>query len=216
MITTPGGLMDEKLDEARINGILLEFIREELAADRDIDAATDTLGPIITYERPDGGVNVRFHYYYNEEDSYASDYSAGVSFRGAMHIDSRGKVLSKSLEMAQKEIRASGPRNFLDRKDRERVNRRGEKERLIKWEEHLKIGDMVEARFYTLGGAYFEFFSEIASVNPKNFRVIPRGTQRINSDFEGKEVAVPRRLASRFSENNGVFPLDDDGAIDEG
>ncbi len=207
--------MGKKLDLDRVKRIIMEYIGQELGADHDVDVASDALGHANFFERPDGGVNARFHYHYDEDgDRPWDEHSALVFFRGSMHLDPQGNVVSKSFEMASKEIRAVGPRNFLLRKDKERVDRRAEKARLVKWEDVLKIGDIVDVRFF-VNGAYFEFFSEIARINPKSFRVAPRGTQRINSDFEGKEITVPRRLSSKFSENNGVFPLDSDGAIDD-
>lgn len=186
----------------------MEYIKEELKGDYDIDVPSEweRVGPVKTYERPDGWIHARFHYHYDEEgDRPWNDHSAFVSFRGSLLIDPQGNIASISMKLAQKEIRARGPDNFLSRHAAEQADSRKEREALIPWEETLRCGDIVQARF-SIRGAYFEFFGEIAKINPKSFRVVLRDTS-VNSDFDGEEVPVPRRLSSAFSVNKGVFPL---------
>jgi len=125
-----------------------------------------------------------------------------------MQFSPKGEIVAKLLSMTSKEIRATGPIAFLTRHARDPDTRRSEKGGLIKWEDTLKIGDLVNARFI-LNSVHFEFFSYIAKINPKSFRVTPAID---NSDFKGKEFLVPRRRSSTFSESSGVFPLDADAA----
>ncbi len=203
--------MNEKPDQTHIERIIMEYIKEELQDDRDVDISSERVNRIMIYERPDGGLYARFQYRYNEDaEEPWNDTTAFVFFRGSLLIDSRGQVASRSLVMAQKEIRALGPLNFLARYARAHGDRRTARNALIKWEEGLRCGEMVEARF-RVNGAYFEFFGEIAKINQKSFRVVLRNTGSVNSDFEGEEISVPRRLSSAFSDNNGVFPPGGDG-----
>jgi len=61
--------MSEKLDGEQVNRLVLEFIKDELREDYDIDVASDRLWKLNIIEREDGGVNCTFEYFYDRSRS---------------------------------------------------------------------------------------------------------------------------------------------------
>lgn len=67
----------------------------------------------VRVARKDNSIYVSFYYNY-DEDPYGDTVSINVYFRGALLIESEGKILAERLRYDRKEWDASGPRNFKD------------------------------------------------------------------------------------------------------
>lgn len=204
-----------ELDKKEIRTIIRKFIREELEADYgDPFEGFDGLWKVKITEQQDGGVIADFKYVYNE-DPYG-DGKTQVQFQGSVRLDPKGKVLKKSMKMVQRQHRASGPRLFMQKQRKAREEGVGVQKDLTEWENSLKIGDLVEARF-TGGKTFFREFhyiGKIIKINPKSIQVKP--VELIGRKYKKppypffwfKRRTIPKRINPKFAENYGLFPLD--------
>ena len=194
--------MSEELDLNQIRAIIKAYVREELELDYNLDVPFRFLGRVDVKRLEDGSVYALFEFNYDEMPW--GDHSTGVIFHGTVHIDLQGNILNKKLRMKSIDPWASGPFYFLRRKSQTQEP----KEALLNWEVNLKIGDLVEARAI-IEGKYYHYIGEIIKINPKSVRVKPAELTDLGYFIHRNEPAtIPKRLSSRFSENNGVFPLD--------
>ena len=67
----------------------------------------------VRIARKDNSTYVSFWYIY-DEDPYGDTVSSHAYFRGALLIDTEGKILAERLQYDRKERDASGPRNFKE------------------------------------------------------------------------------------------------------
>ncbi|MHA1916447.1 MAG: hypothetical protein ACW986_19550 [Promethearchaeota archaeon] len=67
----------------------------------------------VRIARKDNSIYVSFWYNYNE-DPYGDTVSTNAYFRGALLIDTKGKILAEKLRYDRKQWDASGPRNFKE------------------------------------------------------------------------------------------------------
>lgn len=74
----------------------------------------------------------------------------------------------------------------------------------MQFEENLKIGDRVEARFTNISG-WKRFTAEIVKINRASFRV--KSLEVVwEGEKPGRVFTIPRFGAKIWSDNNGVFP----------
>lgn len=194
--------MSEELDYNQIQDIIKAYVREELELDYNLDVPFRFLGRVDVKRLEDGSVYALFEYLYDEKPW--GDHSTDVTFHGSVHIDPKGNLLNKKLRMKSIDAWASGPYYFMRRK----TQAQEEKEKLLKWEANLKAGDLVEARA-VIAGKYYHYIGEITKINPKSVHVKPAELTDLGYYMHGGEPAtIPKRLSSKFSVNNGVYPLD--------
>ena len=67
----------------------------------------------VRIARKDNSIYISFWYNY-DEDPYGDTVSTNAYFRGALLIDTEGKILAERLRYDRKEWDASGPRNFKE------------------------------------------------------------------------------------------------------
>ncbi|MFX0102508.1 MAG: hypothetical protein ACFFCS_23275, partial [Candidatus Hodarchaeota archaeon] len=162
--------------------IIKKYIEEVFYTD-PLFGAIDGLWRVDIMKRRDGGVNVLFEFLFNEHPF--QDDSKQDSYWGCVDIDPDGNL-----------VRTSKKKH----------------EDLLDWEANLKIGDFVDARF-TKEGRINRYIGEIIKVNLKSVRVKPADIDAYKpglyiQHFPYREpFTIPKRSSSKFSYNNGVYPL---------
>ncbi|MHA2135127.1 MAG: hypothetical protein ACXAEN_11990 [Candidatus Thorarchaeota archaeon] len=194
----------------KIGGIIQGFVRDELQTDYEDILDTQGLWRFDIYRRKDNSLYTIFEYVYSEFPY--GDYSTQVILQGSLYWDPDGKCQAKSIRLAHMDHRAGGPRRFLHKRTKSPEDQLEHERRLLEWEDNLSVGDLVEACF-TGKGNKLRYIGEIAKINPKSFHV--KSVELIvsivlykESRYKEKSNTIPRRVSSKFSQNNGIFPLD--------
>lgn len=199
----------ELIDDIR--SIIVVFVRDELEKDYEDILFFNGLWRFDISRQKDGSICAIFEYVYSEDPF--GDYRTQVSFQGSLYWDPKGKLQAKSMRMAHVDPRANGPRRFLRKRQKTREDQLEDERRLLEWEDTLSVGDLVDACF-TVKGDRRRYISEIIKISPKSFRVKATEVYRKCDvcpefdEYEERSNAIPKRMSSKFSQNNGVFPLD--------
>ncbi|MHA2315292.1 MAG: hypothetical protein ACXACF_08455 [Candidatus Hermodarchaeia archaeon] len=201
-------MTEEIIDEIRT--IIAGFVRDELEKDYKDILSINGLWRFDVSKQGDGSICTIFEYVYDEDPW--GDYRTQVIFQGSMYWDVQGKLQAKSMRLAELEYRATGPKRFLRKRMKSQEETLEEERRLLAWENSIRVGDLVEAR-YTANGNKFRYIGVITKINPKSFQVktaelVLRVVLFEEEQAEEKTTTRPRRVSSKFSPNNGVFPLD--------
>ena len=76
---------------------------------------------------------------------------------------------------------------------------------LMAWDESLKVGDEIEARFTNCGNAY-GFKAKIVKINQNTLRVVSTEPNKPYLNDPKREFII-RRLALNWTSNNGAHPI---------
>ena len=99
------------MNEKEIKDLILKFGKKKSGYSNDRSG----MGWLqsVRIARKDNSIYVSFWYNY-DEDPYGDTVFTNSHFRGALLIDTKGKILAERLRYDRKEWDASGPRNFKE------------------------------------------------------------------------------------------------------
>ena len=99
------------MNEKEIKDMILKFGKRKSGYVNDYYGMDSVRS--VRIARKDNSIYVSFWYVY-DEDPFGDTVSTHVYFRGALLINTKGKILAERLQYDRKEWDASGPRNFKE------------------------------------------------------------------------------------------------------